>query len=265
MTKMLPDRGGPDREAGGTPQRTVVLASYQGERFIGAQLDSILPQLSPDDEVIVSDDSSTDRTLQVVAACSDPRIRILANTTRVGYVENFGRALAQARGQVILFSDQDDVWLPNKISALDAALRRAACVASDAVIVDEDLRVLQPSYFAWRRTPGFSPLSIYLKPPIVGATLACRSAYLKAMLPLPRRVPHDFWLTLNAALDRELHVLQVPLILYRRHADAHSVSGVARKRRKDVILAERARMLAAIIARRMGARYFRRGTSRATG
>src|SRR5579864_1734663 len=102
--------------------RSVVLASYQGERFIGAQLESILPQLSPEDEVVISDDASTDRTLDVVARCGDARIKVLANRVRIGYVGNFQRAIDHSRGDSVFFSDQDDVWLPNKIAVMDSAL-----------------------------------------------------------------------------------------------------------------------------------------------
>src|ERR1700744_5947505 len=143
--------------------RSVVLAAYQGEQFIGEQLDSILPQLAPDDEIVVSDDASTDGTLAVVAQRRDPRIRILAHDTRVGYVANFQRAIAASRGDSIYFSDQDDVWLPGKVTALDAALRTSQCVASDAIIVDDRLQPLHRSFFEWRGTRDFSRWSIYLK------------------------------------------------------------------------------------------------------
>jgi glycosyltransferase involved in cell wall biosynthesis len=91
---------------------SIVLATYQGERFIDEQLDSIVSQLSPNDEIILSDDASSDGTLHAVRERGDPRIRILANRERVGYVRNFQRAISQVRGEYVFFSDQDDVWLP---------------------------------------------------------------------------------------------------------------------------------------------------------
>lgn len=231
--------------------RSVVVASFQGERFIGAQLDSILPQLSHDDELIVSDDCSTDQTLQIIARRSDPRIRVIANSARVGYAANFERAIRAARGDLVLFSDQDDIWLPDKVVAIDAAARRGACVASDAIVVDENLKTVNSSFFALRHAKRFTWLTIYLKPSIVGATLACRKDYLQKLLPFPAKVPHDFWITLNAVLDNELTVLRSPLILYRRHAEAASVSATGRRRRMQTIVAERARILIALALRRL--------------
>jgi glycosyltransferase involved in cell wall biosynthesis len=231
--------------------RSVVLATFQGERFVGEQLDSILPQLAPEDEVVVSDDASTDSTLEVIARRGDPRIRVLANDTRVGYVANFQRAIDGSRGGSIFFSDQDDVWLPNKVATLDAAMRTSRCVASDAIVVDDRLRILHRSYFELRGTRGFSRVAIYLKPRIIGATVACRREYLETLLPFPAGVPHDFWLTFNAAHDGALDVIRTPLILYRRHTNALSVTATNQRRAMQTIVAERIRLLAAMLRHRL--------------
>jgi glycosyltransferase involved in cell wall biosynthesis len=231
--------------------RSVVVATCQGERFLAEQLDSILPQLAPEDEVVISDDASTDRTLQIIAQRHDPRFRVLANTTRVGYVANFQRAIAHCRGDRVFFSDQDDVWISDKVATLEAALRTSDCVASDATIVDERLNAVYQSYFEHRGIRHFSGLSIYLKPRIIGATLACRREYLQALLPFPAGVPHDFWLTLNAAFDGKLEVVRTPLILYRRHPDALSVTATGRRRPLSEIAAERARLIGALLRHRL--------------
>src|SRR3569833_1261215 len=230
---------------------SVVLATCQGEPFIGEQLDSILPQLAPEDEVVVADDASTDGTLEVIARRRDPRIRVLAFEKRVGYIANFQRAVEASLGDSIFFSDQDDVWMSNKVTFMDAALRNHGCVASDAVVVDDRLQTQPRSLFQWRGTRDFTPQSIYLKPPIVGATMACRREYLQTLLPFPAGVPHDFWLTLNAAYDGALSVLRTPLILYRRHTTALSVSATSRRRGIGTIAAERVRLLRAILRHRL--------------
>jgi glycosyltransferase involved in cell wall biosynthesis len=230
--------------------RSVVLASYQGERYIAEQLQSILPQLAPEDEIIVSDDASTDRTLQIAADLRDPRIKVVSHPQRAGYVINFERAIELSRGETVYFSDQDDIWLPNKMAVLEEALRSSALVASDATVVDERLQVLQQSYFGLRGARSFSAAAIFLKPPIIGATLACRRAYLTSLLPVPSGVPHDFWLSLNAALDHSLGVIARPLILYRRHPATASPSAQRRKRAARTVLTERARIVAALLQRR---------------
>jgi glycosyltransferase involved in cell wall biosynthesis len=240
-----------------TPECSVVLASYEGERYIGEQLDSILLQLSPHDEVIVCDDASRDGTLAAVRARSDSRIRISENRERVGYIGNFQRAAALARGELVFFADQDDIWLPGKVATQRAALACKPCVASDAKIVDEALRELHPSYFAYRGISDFSCRTILLRPPIVGATLAIRQRYLATLLPFPAGVPHDFWISFNAAWDDALEIVSAPLILYRRHAAAHSPSGTSRRRRLGTIALERARLLGFMAARRLRGRGWR--------
>jgi glycosyltransferase involved in cell wall biosynthesis len=231
--------------------RSVVLAACQGERFIGEQLDSILPQLAAEDEIVIADDASTDSTLQIIAQRNDRRIRVLANDTRVGYVANFQRAIDQSRGNLIFFADQDDVWLPDKVTTLEAALRTSECVASDATVVDECLNAVHRSYFDFHGTRKFSRLSVYLKPPFIGATLACHREYLQSLLPFPAGVPHDFWLTFNAIFDGKLAVIRTPLILYRRHADALSVTATGRRRSLSSIAAERARLIGAMLRHRL--------------
>jgi len=230
--------------------RSVVLASCEGEKYIGAQLASILPQLAAEDEVVISDDASMDRTLDVIAAQRDSRIRAFANERRVGYVANFQRAIGHSRGDLVFFSDQDDIWLPHKVATLEAALREHALAASDATVVDDDLRTLYRSYFEWRGARDFSWLSIFLKPPIVGATMACRRPYLDMLMPFPRGIPHDFWLTLNAAWDNCLVVVRAPLILYRRHPAAASPSATNRVRRLRTKASERLRLAAGLLMRR---------------
>ena len=102
---------------------SVCIATYNGEPFIAAQLESIIAQLSPEDEIIISDDGSTDRTLEVVQALDFPCVRILHHEGEHGYVSNFENALRAARGDVIFLSDQDDLWKPGKVEQIG----RASC------------------------------------------------------------------------------------------------------------------------------------------
>lgn len=229
------------------PRVSVILASCNGAKFIQAQLDSVLVQLGEEDEVVISDDASTDATLDIVRAYGDRRVRLMLQPERLGYVRNFERAALAASGDVVFFCDQDDVWLPRKVESSLAALQTADCVASDAIVVDEQLHVTNSSYFAVRRIWGFSALAILLRPPIVGATMACRRDFLQPLLPFPARVPHDFWVTFNAALKRKLVVLPEPTILYRRHSSAVSLSAAARRRALSAILLERFALLRAML------------------
>jgi len=230
---------------------SVVLATCQGERFIGEQLDSIVSQLSPTDEIILSDDASSDGTLNAVRQRGDARIRILANRERVGYIRNFQRAIDQVRGEYVFFADQDDVWLPGKVDSICSALRKRPFAASDAIVVNEKLEQLHQSYFELREARAFSWPAIFLRPRIIGATMSCRKDYLQTLLPLPSQIPHDFWLTLNAAWDESLEIIHTPLILYRRHAAALSPTATNRSRSLAKIAAERCILATTMIHRRL--------------
>jgi glycosyltransferase involved in cell wall biosynthesis len=104
---------------------SVCMATYQGELYVERQLRSILDELGPDDEIVVVDDCSEDRTVDVIEAMGDHRIRIFRNTVNRREVYSFGRAIELARGDIIFLSDQDDVWLPGRAALMVARLREA--------------------------------------------------------------------------------------------------------------------------------------------
>ena len=104
-----------------TPQRprlSVAMATYNGAQFINEQIRSILPQLGDHDELVIVDDASSDNTVELVGAFADSRIVLARNEVNRGYVRTFERALALARGEVILLSDQDDEWFPGRVEAM---------------------------------------------------------------------------------------------------------------------------------------------------
>lgn len=226
---------------------TVVMATYNGARYLPEQINSLLAALGPNDEIVVSDDSSTDETRRVVSANTDPRIHLLPAGPRLGYQGNFQRAIRASRGQFIFFSDQDDLCLPQRIGNSLAALEDADCVCGDAILVDQDLVVLQPSFFAAREA-RFSALRLFIRPAVIGATMACRRDFVMKNLPFPPKVPHDMWLSIRSARRGRLAVSREPFILYRRHAATASITGnSAQHRSLPKILAERLRLAWALL------------------
>lgn len=193
------------------------VATFNGAPYVAQQLRSILasPRV---DELLVSDDGSTDDTLQIVAALGDPRIRLLRGP-RTGLIRNFEWLLSQARGEIIFLADQDDVWLPHKVETMLEALQSADLVVSDCIIVDNDMRVLQPSFQTLRQSgPGL--LKNLTRNGYLGCCMAFRRSVLKYALPFPRRVPmHDWWIGLVAEHVGTVRFLQEPLLMYRRHGD----------------------------------------------
>jgi glycosyltransferase involved in cell wall biosynthesis len=144
-------RGNAEARAVVTPRVSVAMATCNGERWLDAQLDSILAQLASDDELVIVDDASTDSTRERIAARADARIRLTANATNLGVRASFERALTLVRGEFIFLADQDDVWLPDKRAALVEELESGALLAlGDATVIDGEGRAQASSFMAWR-------------------------------------------------------------------------------------------------------------------
>lgn len=197
------------------------MATYNGQRYIKEQVQSILSQLGEEDELVVSDDHSTDGTLEVLRDIKDPRIRIVLNPGEKGYTRNFENALRESTGSVLFLADQDDVWVSNKVERMLEQLQKADMVVSDARIVDEHLDTIQPSHFAlYGVKRGF--WINFLKTRYIGACLAFRREVLGKALPFPKRqklCAHDYWLINIGELYFRFALLEEPLILYRRHGN----------------------------------------------
>lgn len=204
------------------PPVSVCLACCNGERFISEQLQSVLLQLLPHDEVIVCDDASTDQTVAIVLALQDPRIELHQNPTALGIVRNFEKAVSHASHDFVFLCDQDDIWLQGKVDRMVDALKTAVLVVSDCRVVDGKLNTLNPSFFALRGSgPGIGHnlwRNAYL-----GCCIAFKSCLLQRALPIPSNVPmHDMWLGLVAQTLGRVVFLPEVLSLYRRHSAAAS-------------------------------------------
>lgn len=225
---------------------SVCLATYNGEKFIKEQLDSILIQLNQEDELIISDDKSTDNTIQLIKEYNDNRIKLITNNGLKGHTYNFENALKQASGDYIFFSDQDDVWLPNKVKTLSELLLKHSAVFSDAFVVDANLNILYESFFK-QRNAGRGILKNFFKNTYFGFGMAFRRDLLKYALPFPRQgeMGHDMILGFIADMKNSVYFLHTPLTLYRRHEGTVTRMGTAQKRR-SLCLIVKGRIIEAI-------------------
>lgn len=213
---------------------SVAMCTYNGERFIADQLRSILEQSRSVDEIIISDDGSSDATLEQVREAlaafggKAPELRVLAGE-RLGIVRNFSRAIDACTGDIIFLSDQDDVWLPSKVEEMIAVFERdpdALLACSDARLVDAELRDLGRSQFQMvrmtdglrRSLEGPGGFEVLLRRNVVtGATVAFRRELLGIALPFADCWLHDEWLAILAAAKGGLRLVNRPLVLYRQH------------------------------------------------
>jgi glycosyltransferase involved in cell wall biosynthesis len=201
---------------------SVCLTSFNGEKYIEEQIRSILIQLDCDDELIVSDDSSTDNTLEVVKSIKDKRIVLYENMKFKHYTPNFGFAISKAKGDYIFLSDQDDVWLPTKVNVMVNHLKCNDLVVSDCFVVDQDLNVIQNSFYNgnYNRSGFFKN---FVHNHFLGCTLAFRRSLIFVILPFPKNIlSHESWIGLNAEVFGKTLFINDRLILYRRHANNYS-------------------------------------------
>lgn len=205
---------------------SVCIATYNGAPFIAQQLQSVLPQLAPLDEVIVSDDGSTDGTLQVVQSLADPRIRIVQGPRLHSPIKNFEHALSLAKGDLIFLCDQDDVWTPDKVAVMTRALQNYACVVSDCYVTDARLNVVSPSF---RQRMGYKEsrwYNLFIRNSYSGSCMAFRREVVQKALPIPSGIlMHDIWLGNVAAFHFSLTFVPDRLIYFRRHQHSASTAG----------------------------------------
>ena len=203
---------------------SVVMATYNGERYLRPQLDSILRQLGKDDELIISDNYSSDMTVEIINSYNDERIKLFQITpdkrllkTRHGIekniTNNFENALKHCHGDYIFFADQDDVWKENKISIMLEYLKRYDLVMSNTTTIDgEDNILLEKLY---QRNPLQKGILSFRAR---GCLLGMSRKLINAFLPVPKSVvSHDLWAGILAEYMHSYFFIDEPLILHRRN------------------------------------------------
>ncbi len=200
---------------------SVVMATYNGQRYLKEQIDSVFAELRPGDELIVVDDASSDGTAAILDLLTWSNLRIVKNSSNIGVLQTFERGLALASSDVIFLCDQDDVWLPGKLSSFIeafAADERILVVVSDAQMIDANGAMLAPSFMATRGGFKGGVISTIVRNRYLGCAMALRKEVLAAALPIPVFVPmHDMWLGAIASACGHVHYIQSPLLQYRRH------------------------------------------------
>ena len=236
------------------------MATRNGEKYVKRQLESILTQLAPDDEVIISDDSSSDNTATIIKGLSDHRVRLYENNTFFSPIFNIENALKKASGDIIVLSDQDDVWLDNKISVIKRELTGASTgiklIVLDGHIVDEHETIIYDSIFEHINS-GKGLLKNIYDNTYMGCCMAFSRDLLKIALPFPRNIPmHDMWLGLLAELFGIVKFVGEETVLYRRH----EASVTDLRRRLDVVkqIRRRYNLVASLLARFLQVKYSRK-------
>lgn len=205
---------------------SVCMATYNGERYLKQQLESILCQLSADDEVIISDDGSKDQTFSIIESFHDPRIHVYQNEGVHGFVGNFNNAFQHVKGDYIFLSDQDDVWMPNKVKTVMKYLTNSKdLITHNAQIIDGEGNDLGRDYFSrLHNKTGF--WANLWKTRFLGCCMCFNRKVLDKCMPMPLGVTgHDYWIGMMALRHFNVKFIEDKLICYRRHGGNVSPSG----------------------------------------
>lgn len=201
---------------------SVCVAAFNGEKYIEEQILSVLRNLDSQDEIIISDDGSSDRTRRIVddLAEKDRRIRII-DGPRKGLIKNFENAIVHSKGDIIFLCDQDDVWKDNKVKTVLDIFGNTDCtlVMHDACIVDSNLKILGCSFFEFKKCKKGYWRNL-IKNSYIGCCMAFKRSILDYAIPFPDNIPmHDQWIGLLSERVGKVEFCNEQLLLYRRHSN----------------------------------------------
>jgi Glycosyl transferase family 2 len=200
---------------------SVAMAVYNGMAFLPEQMQSVLAELRPDDQLVVIDDHSSDGSWAWLQALDDPRVTVTRNDRNLGVRLSFEKALSACRHGVIFLCDQDDLWLPGKRAAFTQAFEADAdctVVVSDARVIDPQGKIVAESFMALRGGFKGSVPATLVKNRYLGCCMAVRSDVIALGLPIPDLAPmHDMWFGAVAASVGHVHFIDQPYLHYRRH------------------------------------------------
>ena len=213
---------------------SVAMCTYDGARYLQEQLDSLASQTHLPFELIVCDDRSTDKTMEIVSRFSETApfpVHLTQNRENLGSTQNFSRAIISCSGDLIALCDQDDVWNPDKIKKQVQVFEQDLTVEGvfcDGELIDSDSRPLNESLWdsvtfsssMRKQVRAGNAVSAMLRQSFVtGATLMFKSGLRPSFLPIPGDWVHDAWIAWMIALHSKLYLLSDRLINYRIHAD----------------------------------------------
>lgn len=219
------------------PLVSIVLATYNGEKYLAEQLDSLLAQTYPHIELIAVDDLSKDGTLSILRQYEQihPNMKVFVNETNLGYIKNFNKACSLSSGQLIAFCDQDDRWAPEKIARQVAAIGAHDLVYCNSRLCDQDLQPLGRTIEDMAVLKSYHyclELAVFCR--MYGHAIMITRRLFEAADPFLDMIPPDWWISYLATLHGGALYLPETMVDYRQHANnTFGVVGIKRKKKKD--------------------------------
>jgi glycosyltransferase involved in cell wall biosynthesis len=199
---------------------SIVMCTYNGAAFVKAQVQSILAQSYPFEELVIVDDASTDQTYALLQqlATTDTRIRLFHNPTNIGYNANFEKAIRLSVGDYIAFADQDDIWEKEKLALMMEAMQPStALIYCDSVRFSDAIPTNPQPNKKNRRIEGTNPLLLAMFNTVSGHASIMRRSALMPLLPFPKDVYYDWWMALHATISGGIQFLPYIGVYQRMH------------------------------------------------
>ena len=241
------------------PLISVVMATYNGSHYLAEQLGSVIAQSYPNIEIVVVDDGSTDKTVEILKSFQSQYtfIKIFINDTNLGYVKNFEKGCKLATGQYIALCDQDDYWHCDKIKNMQAAIGNYPLIYCDSILCDEELKPLGVNISGRVHSIDFNNcLQQVVFCRIYGHATLIKTSFLQQAIPFLSVIPHDWWLCYMATFYGGIKYLPKPLVSYRQHAaNIFGVVGSKSRKHNKISKAESNRLEMSRIRARINAFY----------
>lgn len=199
---------------------SVVMCTYNGEKFLEKQIQSILSQTYQNLELIITDDCSTDGTKNILEKYKSlPNVFIHYNENNLGFTKNFEKAASLAKANYICFADQDDIWLPNKVQQLFKAIADKSMIYSNSLLIDDNDNSLGKHLSNYRKLQNINSSKCFaFLNAVSGHTMMIEKRVLETGLPIPQNTYHDWWLAVIASNLNGIIYLDEVLTHYRQHS-----------------------------------------------
>lgn len=221
---------------------SVCMATYNGEKYLLRQLESILPQLEENDEIIIVDDASHDNTVFLISMLGDKRIHLIRNPSNLGVIKSFENSISQATGDLIFLCDQDDIWFKDKVKRVVSIFNEEDIdiLVHDGVIINNNYKMLYKSITEKRLNWGPGVLRNILQNNYHGCFMAFRSNVAHSVLPMPSNIDmHDMWIGIyGELLGFKAKFISDKLMYYIRHG-----GNLSDFKRRSIVKVLKARML----------------------
>lgn len=214
------------------PQIDIIMATYNGEKFIEAQIESLLNQTYQNWHLIVRDDGSTDNTVNILYEYREQfpgKISVVESKGHLGASLSFSELLKHSVADYVMLCDQDDIWLPEKVKvSFNGMLKLEAMygmdtpllIFTDLTVVDKSLNIISKSFWEYEKiNPNNTTINRLLVQNVVtGCTIIINKKLKDLSIPIPpEAIVHDWWTALVASVFGKMHYINIPTVLYRQH------------------------------------------------